>query len=501
MKPLCALILALAALAAVPSAASAAVHVAGSGEPAYTSSHNNTQFVSWDPTGGSYRLRIRWLVDTQEVHEGTFRVYPGNSGPLPLDWTGVRTLEEGRIYEICVQGESEVIGRWTADGPDTCTEGRQQGKRTYTTIDRTKPTTSIEIAGGAAFTKGGSVPLEIGFHDNLAGPYPATFLCVEAGAPPCDGTFVPSNACSVPQDGAHNTTFKCNLDLPALPDGPVTVCAIGADASMPDNSTSPDQHRPATMTNRSDASCDTILLDRTAPSLTADASKTAVLVGESVSFSASASDGGTGVDGGSVRWQWGDGSAEVPGFSAGHAFQQPGTYTVRVRAKDAAGNEAVAERTIQVAGLPKPPDPDPKPDPEKPDPDPKPDPNLDPGLLVPIEKDVAADAGGGPVLRAQVGSLTVLTPKRFRIGRSRRLSVGVRTDQAGELTLTLVRGKKKTVARLRVSLAPGSSKQRLKLPRALKAGTHSLKVAFRPAGADWSASGSAKIAFVKAKRR
>jgi hypothetical protein len=52
-------------------------------------------------------------------------------------------------------------------------------------------------------------------------------------------------------------------------------------------------------------------------------------------------------------------------------------------------------------------------------------------------------------------------------------------------------------SRLATRLAPGDSKQRLRLPRGLKAGTYTVKIAFKPAGASWSASGTAKIVLRK----
>ena len=71
------------------------------------------------------------------------------------------------------------------------------GKRTYTTIDRSKPSVSIAAAGGAATTKDGSIPVSIAFSDDVAGPYPSTWTCVTAGSDPCT-QFDYSAACSVP---------------------------------------------------------------------------------------------------------------------------------------------------------------------------------------------------------------------------------------------------------------------------------------------------------------
>ena len=96
----------------------------------------------------------------------------------------------------------------------------------------------------------------------------------------------------------------------------------------------------------------------------------------------------------------------------------------------------------------------------------------------------------------RIGSVTVVLPKRVRLGKVKRLALRAHADQAGELTLRLMRGKK-VYSRLAVGLSSGESTQRLRLPKGLKAGTYTVKIAFKPAGASWSASGSAKIVLRK----
>jgi hypothetical protein len=44
---------------------------------------------------------------------------------------------------------------------------------------------SIEAAAGAASTKDASIPVSIAFSDDVAGPYPANYMCVAAGTDPC----------------------------------------------------------------------------------------------------------------------------------------------------------------------------------------------------------------------------------------------------------------------------------------------------------------------------
>ena len=45
----------------------------------------------------------------------------------------------------------------------------------------------------------------------------------------------------------------------------MTVCARSADASVPDNPSGANQSRQASQANLSDASCDTVMLDRSVP--------------------------------------------------------------------------------------------------------------------------------------------------------------------------------------------------------------------------------------------
>ena len=84
------------------------------------------------------------------------------------NWSGVATLQHGGQYGICVQGQYTFPNDslWISDGPNSCSMGTMLGKRTYTTIDRSKPAVSIEAAGGAGSTKQPSIPVQISFSDD-----------------------------------------------------------------------------------------------------------------------------------------------------------------------------------------------------------------------------------------------------------------------------------------------------------------------------------------------
>ena len=82
--------------------------------------------------------------------------------------------------------------------------GTTLGRRAHTTIDRSKPSTAMAVAGGAAATKDPKVPIQIDFADDVAGPFPANFLCFQFGGTNniCDSNagfiYGYNSACSVP---------------------------------------------------------------------------------------------------------------------------------------------------------------------------------------------------------------------------------------------------------------------------------------------------------------
>ena len=74
------------------------------------------------------------------------------------------------------------------------------------------PSVAVKLAGGAAATKTAAIPLHIDFTDNLAGPFPANFVCVQYGTPNgglCDGnqgyTYNERAACSTPLTNGRTT--------------------------------------------------------------------------------------------------------------------------------------------------------------------------------------------------------------------------------------------------------------------------------------------------------
>ena len=106
MKPVLTLIaLVIATFAVTAAPASAGVQPAGTGEPAFTRSTQNTQWFEWTAPGGvdDYRVTYSYYRDDVLVTTVTQNNAPLTGGGW-ADWAGIATLEEGRKYAICAQG-------------------------------------------------------------------------------------------------------------------------------------------------------------------------------------------------------------------------------------------------------------------------------------------------------------------------------------------------------------------------------------------------------------
>lgn len=262
---------ALVAMTLIPAAsASAEVVPEGTGEPTYTNSAQNTQYFRVAVPQGTDDYRVTYSFYENSVLVTTATVNSVAAGVHWANWSGVRTLQHGNQYAICAQGAYSLPNDslYFPDGPNSCAAGNNLGKRTSTTIDRSKPSLTTEIATGAAKTASTNMPVRIAFNDDVAGPYPANFLCVKAGraADGCNDIFGYSAACSVPATGGKSTHMECTLPMPAgTPDGWVTVCARAADAAVPDVPGNSNQAGQAEQANLADPACDEIQLDRSTP--------------------------------------------------------------------------------------------------------------------------------------------------------------------------------------------------------------------------------------------
>lgn len=435
--------------------AHAGVVVQGTGEPAYTNSANNTQWVAWSGSP-NYRVEFRHYVNNAEVAtEGPYN-FPA-TGSTWVNWSGIAPipLQEGSQYGICAQGQWYDGSMYFPDGPNSCSDGAMQGKRTFTTIDRTKPTVAVKVAAGVAATKTAALPVHMDFTDNLAGPFPANYVCVQYGdtsGGACNSgqgyVYSLQPSCSQPATGDKTTNaFDCTIDVgPAstnpAPDGQVTVCAISADAAIPDNPSSPDQSAPPERANLSAPSCGSTLLDRTAPKMAITASPATVNVGDVVAFDAVGSDQLSGIKN-SYVWTWGDGS-KSSGRAVTHAFATAGSRTVTLTVSDNAGTKLVVQKVITVGtGAPQPPAP-----------------------TAPETNTFAASTPSSVTVPA-TGTGTI--------------NVSMNASSAGRVLITLNRGTTQ-VAVGGQPIPAGTSKYALTLPANALPGAHTVKVAYTPTG-------------------
>jgi hypothetical protein len=195
--------------AAQPAAAQ--VRPAGTGEPAYTNSQQNTQWLEWPATSGAdgYKVRFDYYENGALVANPTQGDAPNGATDVWANWSGVRTLQHGGQYGICAQGHWSLPNDslFFPDGPNSCAMGTQLGRRAHTVIDRSKPNASVTLAGGAAVTKDAKVPIQVGFADDVAGPFPANFLCFQFG-----GT---TNICDAGAGFIYGYTSACSRAAPA----------------------------------------------------------------------------------------------------------------------------------------------------------------------------------------------------------------------------------------------------------------------------------------------
>jgi PKD repeat protein len=500
---------AVACAVALAQPAAAQVQPAGTGEPLFTNSAQNTQFFEWPAQGAgidAYQVQYRYYANNAEVASPTVN-YGTNAGSAWANWSGVASLQHGGQYGVCAQGRYSLTNDslFYPDGPNSCSMGTMLGRRAYTTIDRSKPSASVTLgggAGGAEYTKDAKVALKVDFSDDVAGPFPANFICFQFGGGPgglCDATqgfiygYTPS--CSVPAGAGKATSFNCTADYGSgsspAPDGPVWACVRAADAAIPDNPSGSNQSGSADKANLSDPQCDGIVLDRGAPAASINASATSVRVGDLVNFEAQVSDATSGVAAGGT-WTWGDNTAGGSGASASHTFTQAGTYEVKLAVADNAGNGATATKVITVAA---------------------PGGSSTPGGGTTTTGGGSTTTGGGTTTTGggtttTVGGTTTgggTTTAKLTVGapaklaaKSKAIRLSLKAGAAGRVQLSLVRGGR-VVSRGGTAVAAGTTVYKLKLPKGGKAGRYTIKATYTPAGG--SAKTTTRAITLKGKAR
>ena len=550
-----ALVLAVLAVGVTPASAGVAAY----SEPAYTkTAANNSYWFSWQAVTGlnennttnyTYYHCLTTLQNNIEVESSDGTNGPGStnctgslrSGPTPSSGNSGYTpfssgtvLANGARYEMCANGWRRYVYIWSHDNT-ACAA---------TIIDRTKPSIGVAMAGGAQYTKAAEVPLRISYTDAISPPWfgatqgqASNWTCINRGAV-CTPSGQPDQNCSWRNYGNSKTDFfDCAVNLAAQPDGTYYFCAFSADAAVPDNPSGTNQffHAQSNKANLSDRQCDSVVVDRAGPSVTANASSTTVTTGELVSFTASATDP-SGVTG-SFTWDFGDNTAPGAGAVTTHTYTQPGTYVARATTSDAAGNQGQGTRTITVTA---PPTNNPDPgggggggttDPGGSTTDPgtggtgdgttnpggggtgstgdstsNPGPGTSQGTsgATPTQTPtpttvISQQSGGGGAQETAVGRLGITAPKKLVVGK-RSLLLAFTPQTPGKVAVALLKGPKIVAKKGATFGSAGTYSFKLKLPKRLKKGAYKLKISFTAAGASKATTKTLRVKVAKKKR-
>ncbi len=438
--------------------ASAQVQPAGTGEPLYTNSTQNTQWLEWPATSGidAYRVRYDYYENNALVANPTQSPAPNGATNVWANWSGVKTLQHGGQYGICAQGQFRFPNDavWISARAELVLDGhdaRDAGRTRRSIVPSRRRHSSSQAEWRSPGTRTSS--LKVDFSDDVAGPFPANFLCFQVGGASgvCDtskGAIYGYNAsCSIPGGAGKSTTFTCTADYGNIVDGDVWACVIAADASIPDNPSGPNQTSTADKANLSTASCDSVVVDRTPPVAAINTAATTVKVGDLLTFQGTATDATSGLTG-PGEWTFGDSDAIPSGDTMTHIYEQPGTYELTYTVRDAAGNSTTVRRTITVLETTPPPGDD------------------DPG-------------DDGPTGPGEVHRLRVNAPNKAR-ARAEFIPVQLTATDRGKVQLQLLDGEKE-IARASVRLDPdGTADHRLKLKKGTAPGRYVLKATWKP---------------------
>ena len=443
--------------------ASAAVQPAGTGEPLYTNSAQNTQWFEWPATTGidGYRVQYSYYENNALVAQPTVSS-PNGASNVWANWSGVKTLQHGGQYGICAQG-SYVFPNdslWISDGPNSCSMGTALGRRASTTIDRSKPSASIALAGGAAATKDAKVPIQVAFSDDVAGPFPANFMCFQFGGA--------SNICDASaglhlrlQLGLLDAGRRREVDdvhlhrrLRLGRQSRAGRAGVGVrDRRRRVDPRQPERPEPGPAGREGQSLRRQVRRRDPRPHRARGVDRRPVdrEVGDLVSFGAQASDATSGVAGG-YDWSFGDNTGGATGDAVSHTFTQAGTYEVRAKTVDGAGNQGSATKVVTVSA---------------------PSTGGDGGAPggAPTGGSSGGSTSGGtstsgddPSGDAQddAGEFEVDAPRKLK-AKAKALRLALTTGTAGKASFALVRSGR-VIARGSKAVAEGTSAYKLKLP-------------------------------------
>ena len=269
---------AVACAVALAQPAAAQVQPAGTGEPLFTNSAQNTQFFEW-PARAPASTRTRSSTATTRTTPRSPR-RPSTTARAPAarwaNWSGVANAPARRPVRHLRPGPLLVHQRLAVLSPTARTRARWarcSAAARYTTIDRSKPTAAITLAGGAAVHEGRQGRAEGRLLRRRRGPVPGELRLLPVrrrpGRPvrqaPGLHLRLQRRPARCPRGAGKSTSFNCTADYGSgaspAPDGPVWACVRAADAAIPDNPSSANQSGSADKANLSDpsatASCST----------------------------------------------------------------------------------------------------------------------------------------------------------------------------------------------------------------------------------------------------
>ena len=193
--------------AAQPAAAQ--VQPAGTGEPLYTNSTQNTQWFEWPATQrrrrlpGALRLLREQRARRQPDAEQRAQRRQQRVGQLVrrADAPARRPVRHLRPGPLLAARRLAVLPR----RPELVLDGHDaRPPRLHDDRPLEAERRRSQLAGGAAATKDAKIPIQVGFSDDVAGPFPANFLCFQFGGTTniCDASagfiYGYNSACSVP---------------------------------------------------------------------------------------------------------------------------------------------------------------------------------------------------------------------------------------------------------------------------------------------------------------
>ena len=220
--------------------------------PLFTNSAQNTQFFEWPAQGAgidAYRVQYRYYANNAEFASPTVN-YGTSAGCAWANWSGVAKLQHGGQYGICAQGQLLVPQRLAVlpRRPELVLDGhdaRPPRLHDDRPLQADRRDHARRRRGVHARTP--RSPLQVDFADDVAGPFPANFLCFQFGGGAdglCDsdakGFIYGYNApCSVPGERRQvdHVHLHRRLRLGREPGArrPVWACVRAADAAIPDN--------------------------------------------------------------------------------------------------------------------------------------------------------------------------------------------------------------------------------------------------------------------------